>query len=107
MSAGQISSPALTASLGGPCASNAPPPSMSDCREEHDHDHEGHGHNHSHDVSDAQPNNLFDRVDHSNVVALNGITPEFPRIIKPWHERLDETVVSRTLMDPAVCTIHT
>lgn len=67
---------------------------MSSCADEHDHSgHDHDGHDHSHDISDAQPNNLYDRVDRQNVVALNADTPE-PKIIKPWHERMDETIVS-------------
>ncbi|KAG9047950.1 hypothetical protein FS837_001134 [Tulasnella sp. UAMH 9824] len=65
---------------------------MSSCADEHDHSgHDHDGHDHSHDISDAQPNNLYDRVDRQNVVALNADTPE-PKVIKPWHERMDETV---------------
>jgi hypothetical protein len=39
--------------------------------------------------------NLYTKIDHQNVVALN-VTNDFePRqVIKPWHERLDEEIVS-------------
>ncbi|KAG8900305.1 hypothetical protein FRB99_006125 [Tulasnella sp. 403] len=65
---------------------------MHHCSYEHDHSHDGGQHDHSHGESDFQPNSLYDRVDHPNVVALNGTTPDFPKIIKPWHQRLDEAV---------------
>ena len=53
----------------------------------HDHDHE------HDDVSGSGPqDNLFQYIDRPNVVALNA-TGEGLKVIKPWHERLDEAVV--------------
>jgi len=62
----------------------------------HQHDngcgHESHDHDHDHDTSDLGPqDNLFAHIDRSNVVALNtnGVGSE---VIKPWHNRLDESI---------------
>ncbi|PCH42607.1 DUF1000-domain-containing protein [Wolfiporia cocos MD-104 SS10] len=49
----------------------------------HDHDHipESQGHK----------DNLFERIDRPNVVALNAQDPgKGPEVIKPWHERTNE-----------------
>lgn len=63
----------------------------------HDHDscgHESHDHDHDQDASDVGPqDNLFIHIDRSNVVALNTVE-EGSVVIKPWHQRLDETKVS-------------
>lgn len=74
----------------------------------HHHDdncgHESHDHDHDHDISDLGPqDNLFIHIDRPNVVALN-TSGRGPDVIKPWHERLDETKVfqryaRRTLFD--------
>jgi hypothetical protein len=61
----------------------------------HQHDdicgHESH--DHDHDMADAGPqDNLYIHIDRSNVVALNTVE-EGSVVIKPWHERLDETKV--------------
>lgn len=66
----------------------------------HQHDgncgHESHDHDHDHDhdtTSDLGPqDNLFIHIDRPNVVAFN-TTGSGPEIIKPWHERLEETKV--------------
>jgi hypothetical protein len=63
----------------------------------HEHDescgHEAHDDDHEHDNSNAGPSdNLFMRIDRSNVTALNS-NGQGPEVIKPWHERLDETKV--------------
>ncbi|KAH7106264.1 DUF1000-domain-containing protein [Auriculariales sp. MPI-PUGE-AT-0066] len=42
----------------------------SSCADEH-HEHHGHGHDHSHDDEHAPADNLFLRIAHSNIVALN------------------------------------
>ncbi|EJD06680.1 DUF1000-domain-containing protein [Fomitiporia mediterranea MF3/22] len=59
----------------------------SDCHDEaHDHDHD--------DISETGPaDNLYPYIDLQNIVALN-ITDDTPgkAVIKPWHERQDETV---------------
>jgi len=62
----------------------------------HDHNHgdcsheaENH-HDHDHDEAGFQ-DNLFQYIDRPNVVAFNA-TEEGLRVIKPWHERLDEAV---------------
>ncbi|KAL1701699.1 galactose-binding domain-like protein [Schizophyllum commune] len=55
--------------------------------ESHDHDHD-----HDHDTSDLGPqDNLFNHVDRGVVRALNASNGEGPEVIKPWHERMDET----------------
>ncbi|CUA68505.1 PITH domain-containing protein 1 [Mus musculus] [Rhizoctonia solani] len=61
------------------------------CGHEH-HDH-GHGHDHDHDHDEGgSPNNLYGRIDRPNVVALNAEPGSDPcAVLKPWHERLDET----------------
>ncbi|KAG8979769.1 hypothetical protein FRB94_010338 [Tulasnella sp. JGI-2019a] len=59
---------------------------MDPCREEHC-DHSGHDHD-----PDLQTDNLYQHIDQPNVIALNGTTPDFPKIIKPWHQRTDETI---------------
>lgn len=63
----------------------------------HDHsqacgDEGGHAHDH---IPEAQGHrdNLYARVDRDNVVALNA-EGNPSSIIKPWHERTDEQVVS-------------
>lgn len=49
--------------------------------------------------SDAAPqDNLFQYIDRSNVVALNA-SEDGSKAIKPWHERLDETVVRNTVCE--------
>jgi len=67
---------------------------MPNCSDEHDHDHD-----HDHGSNDAQPNSLYDRVDHPNVVASNGTEPDFPKVIKPWHMRMDETISLESEVD--------
>ena len=54
--------------------------------ESHDHDHD-----HSSQASGPQ-DNLFIHIDRNNVVALNA-SDEGSIVIKPWHERMDETKV--------------
>ncbi|KAG2018094.1 hypothetical protein CC2G_007544 [Coprinopsis cinerea AmutBmut pab1-1] len=55
----------------------------------HCNHHEGCGHDHL--GNDLGPqDNLFSQIDQSNVVALNGVQ-EGSVVIKPWHERTDET----------------
>ena len=57
--------------------------------ESHDHDHD-----HDHDTSDLGPqDNLYNHVDRGVVRALNASNGEGPEVIKPWHERMDETKV--------------
>jgi hypothetical protein len=57
----------------------------------HNHDDGDHG-SHSHDPSGAGPqDNLFQYIDRSNVIALNA-SEDGSKVIKPWHERLDEAV---------------
>ncbi|KAF9000741.1 galactose-binding domain-like protein [Cyathus striatus] len=54
--------------------------------ESHDHDHD-----HDHDQSDLGPqDNLFLHIDRDHVVALN-TSAEGRDVIKPWHQRLDES----------------
>jgi len=60
----------------------------------HQHDgcgHESHEEDHVHDSSELGfQDNLFISIDRSNVVALNS-QDTASDIVKPWHERLDET----------------
>jgi hypothetical protein len=61
----------------------------------HSHDgpcgHEGHDHDHDHDTSDLGPkDNLFLHIDRPNVRAFNA-TGDGSVVIKPWHERLEES----------------
>ena len=67
----------------------------SSCADEHAHHGEhshGHGHSHSHD-EDVPADNLFARIDHSNIVALNATTSAPAKVFKAWHERMDEEIV--------------
>jgi len=62
------------------------------CHDEHgDHgnDH-GHDHDHDHGGSSGPAGNLYEQIDHPNVVALNAQAPA--NICKPWHERMDNNV---------------
>lgn len=59
--------------------------------EAHDHDHD-----HDHDQVDLGPqDNLFSKIDILNVTALNTTSSGSAglQVIKPWHERLDESKV--------------
>jgi len=61
----------------------------------HHHDgscgHEHDDHDHDHNTSDLGPqDNLFTHIDLPNVVAFN-TSGKGSEVIKPWHERLDET----------------
>ncbi|KAJ8488115.1 hypothetical protein ONZ45_g14073 [Pleurotus djamor] len=59
--------------------------------ESHDHDHD-----HDHDQNDLGPqDSLFGQIDRDNLVALNG-NGNASDVIKPWHERLDETKFLRS-----------
>ncbi|EIN04936.1 DUF1000-domain-containing protein [Punctularia strigosozonata HHB-11173 SS5] len=70
----------------------------------HDHSHCGdecndHDHDHGQESLGAQ-DNLYSRVDHQNVVALNATNDvEARQIVKPWHERLDEGVFLKSDAD--------
>ncbi|KAG6911690.1 hypothetical protein DXG01_007940 [Tephrocybe rancida] len=63
----------------------------------HSHDHgscgdESHDHDHDHDTSDLGPqDNLYIHIDRPNVAALN-TNGSGQEVIKPWHQRLDESV---------------
>ena len=59
----------------------------------HEH-HESCGHDHDHESPEALgfQDNLFSHIDRANVVALNA-SGNAPDIIKPWHNRLDESQV--------------
>jgi len=53
--------------------------------------HESHDHDHEHESSElGYQDNLFAQIDRQNVVVLNS-TDSGSDIIKPWHERLEET----------------
>ena len=62
-----------------------------------DHDCSGQdSHDHSHDQSDdlGPQDNLYTYIDRQNVVALNIGDYQSSSIIKPWHLRMDENLVS-------------
>ena len=62
-----------------------------------DHDCSGQEcHDHSHDQSDdlGPQDNLYTYIDRQNVVALNIGDYQSSSIIKPWHLRMDESLVS-------------
>ena len=63
----------------------------------HDHDH-GCGTEgcHDHDIPEFQGHrdNLFRRIDRDNVIALNAVNGKGSEVVKPWHERMNEDVVS-------------
>lgn len=81
-------SPTLAALL----STSTTPPPMPDqhsghCADDcHDHDHD-----HSALGLGAQ-GNLYAKIDHDNVIALNALGAG-RQVIKPWHERTDETIV--------------
>ncbi|KZV87195.1 DUF1000-domain-containing protein [Exidia glandulosa HHB12029] len=66
----------------------------------HDHSHGAscadeshvHDHDHSHESPDAPADNLFARIDHPNVVALNCEAHQPAKILKAWHQRMDESI---------------
>ena len=61
---------------------------------------ESHGHDHDHDHDDhpsstGPADNLYQHVDLQNVAILNASEETAKnKVIKPWHDRLDETVAS-------------
>lgn len=68
----------------------------------HDCGHESNDHDHDHDTSELGfQDNLFSHIDRSNVVALNAKDNGSDIIIKPWHDRLDETKVRCLTNQPA------
>ena len=72
---------------------------MHNCSTEHEHEHD-HEHDHD-DHSDATgpADNLYQHIDIANVALLN-IADDAPvsSVIKPWHNRLDEALVSTLLL---------
>ncbi|CAL1715723.1 unnamed protein product [Somion occarium] len=65
----------------------------------HNHNHggchdESHDHDHDHGIPEAlgPRDNLYSRIDRPNVVALNVESGHGPEVIKPWDQRLDESV---------------
>ena len=65
----------------------------------YNHSHGGCGDEcHDHDIPEAEGprDNLYLRIDKQNTVALNAENGAGPEVIKPWHERMDEEVVSAT-----------
>jgi hypothetical protein len=57
--------------------------------------HESHGHDHCHEFTPdlGSQDNLFLQIDRDNAVALN-TSDSGSDVIKPWHDRLDETQVA-------------
>ena len=75
----------------------------------HNHSHGGgcHDESHDHDHDHGLPedigyrDNLFSRIDRTNVVALNAEEPgKGPEVIKPWDQRLDEETVGTNIWIP-------
>lgn len=54
------------------------------------HEHHDHDHDHAPEYSDSD--NLYSYIDHPNVRILNAV--DEAKILKPWDQRLDESVVS-------------
>ncbi|KAF8622587.1 hypothetical protein AX15_006931 [Amanita polypyramis BW_CC] len=68
----------------------------------HHHDHDCHGHGPSEDDLGPQ-DNLYAYIDHQNVLALN--VPgehQSSSIIKPWHQRGDESVYIESEVDDQI-----
>lgn len=63
--------------------------------EVHDHGSHDHDHDHDHPSSTGPGDNLYPHIDMQNVTVLN-ISEDTSdnKILKPWHERQDETVVN-------------
>jgi len=66
----------------------------SHCGDSHEHEHE----HDSHD-EDAPADNLFSRIDHPNVRALNCASNVPAKILKPWHQRRDEAIFIESDVD--------
>lgn len=68
---------------------------MSDHHHHHHDDSCGHehadGHDHDHDEEGNESGGLFSKIDLQNVTVLNSEHPG-SNAIKPWHERLDDSV---------------
>ncbi len=63
----------------------------------HNHSHGGCSDEcHDHDIpeSEGPRDNLYTRIDRDNTVAMNAENGSGPEIIKPWHERMNEDIVS-------------
>lgn len=58
-------------------------------------------HDHTHDQSDdlGPQDNLYTYIDRQNVVALNIGDYQSSSIIKPWHQRMDESLVSVVIVE--------
>ena len=60
------------------------------CQEEgHSHD----GHSHETPLEDVPRSTLYEIIDHDNVVVYN-VVDKTKKVIKPWHQRNDEAIVS-------------
>lgn len=59
-------------------------------------EHQGHDHDHDHTPESQGSDNLYSFIDHSNVRILNAV--DDAKILKPWDQRLDESVVSTGLV---------
>ena len=61
------------------------------------HSHEGCGdecHDHGIPESEGPRDNIYLHIDRDNIVALNAANGQGKAVIKPWHEQMDEEVVS-------------
>lgn len=64
---------------------------------DHSHDHGDHDHDHDHDHPESTDpqGNLYSYIDHAHIAVLNVNDDNAPnKIIKPWHDRLNEEAVS-------------
>jgi len=59
--------------------------------EGHSHD----GHSHETPLEDIPRSTLYQIIDHDNVVVYN-VVDKTKKVIKPWHQRNDEAIVSTT-----------
>lgn len=56
------------------------------------HEQHNHDHDHDHTPESTDSDNLYSYIDHPNVQILNAV--DGAKILKPWNQRLDESVVS-------------
>lgn len=66
------------------------------------HENNDHDHDHDHDSSELGfQDNLFTHIDRGNVIGLNtgGTASD---VIKPWHERFDETKVKYLMFEMTI-----
>ncbi|KAF8581067.1 DUF1000-domain-containing protein [Ramaria rubella] len=69
------------------------------CSNEHNHNHD-HNHDHEHSPESSNSDNLYSYIDHPNVHILNAV--EDAKVLKPWNQRLDETIYLESDADDQV-----